>query len=94
MITVRDDNVLRTHDEAQNALRGECDRLGARVEIDVIRGERKGDKFARYVVTLERFGQRPLSSAAVYSVPCAADKLLEHVQTMVKGAAAQAEKDK
>ena len=94
MITASDDNTLRTHDDVTALLRGECDRLGARVTIERIKGERRGDKFGRYVVVLERFGQRPLSSAAAYSVPCAADKLVEHVQTMVQGAAAQAEKDK
>lgn len=94
MITQRDDGWLRTHDEVQNALRGECDRLGARITFERVRGERKGEKFGRYVVVLERFGQRPLSAAAAYGVPCDERGMIEQIQSMVRGAAIQAEKDK
>lgn len=92
--TVRDDNVLRSHDDVRAALRSECDRLGARVTFARLSADSAGERHARYTVVLERFGRRPLSAASVYGVPCVASTMLEHVRTMVKGAATQAEKDK
>lgn len=92
MITVRDDGLCRTHDEAECALRGEADRLGARV---VLERTGQGERFRRYVATLDRWGHRPLSVASTYGVPCPASNLLEHMRTMVKGAAeAAASKEK
>lgn len=90
MISLRDDGWARSHDEAIAALRGECDRLGARLTIE---RSSQGERFRRYIVTLERWGQRPLSSASVYGVPCPADSLVDHVRTMVKGAASAAEQE-
>jgi hypothetical protein len=91
VIALRDDGWCRTHDEAEAALRGECDRLGARL---FVYRTGQGERFRGYTVTLERWGQRPLSQASTYGVPCPADSLLGHVRTMVVGAASAAEKER
>lgn len=89
-VTARDDGMVWTHDDAACALRGEADRLGARVAIE---RTGQGERFRRYAVTLARWGQRPLSMGSTYGVPCPVSNLLEHVRTMVKGAADAAAKE-
>lgn len=91
MITTRDDGMVWTHDEAAGALRGECDRLGARVVVE--RVPEQGERFRRYVVTLDRWGARPLSVGSTYGCPCPASNLLGHVRTMVLGAVAAEAKE-
>jgi len=96
-VTARDDGWLRTHDDVRGAVCGEARRLGARAYVVPLRtdshamAERKVGKLGSYAVTLERFGMRPLSEASAYSLPVPEDRILQHVRTMVQGAARAAE---
>lgn len=90
-ITIRDDGLVRSHDEAASVLRGECDRLGARL---VIERTPQGERFRRYEITLDRWGRRPLSGVATYGVPCPAENLASHVRTLVRGAVDAAAKER
>lgn len=97
MITARDDGWLRTHDDVRGAVCGEAERLGAHASVAPMRSdagamtERKVGKLGTYCVTLERFGLRALSEASAYSLPVPEDRILQHVRTMVHGAARAAE---
>ena len=84
--------IATSHDQVESALRAECDRLGARFFIERVRGA--GEEARRYEVVLDRWGQRPLSRAAVYALPCRLDDLLAHVRQMVCGAAKAAETER
>lgn len=71
MITARDDDMVRTHDEALSLLRESVP--GARVAL--IPAPQAGDRVRRYAVTLERVGHLPSTASDVYSLPCRAAPL-------------------
>lgn len=87
---VIDGPFARTHDVAQAALRGECDRLGARVTFT--RAAHAGERTRRYEIALDRVGSEPFTSASLYSLPVRLADLVTHVQNAVKGAAGFAER--
>ena len=53
--------------------------------------ERHVERQGSYVLTLERFGQRPLTIGSAYSLPALEDKIIGHVRSVVEQAARAAE---
>lgn len=67
MITVRDDDWVRTHDELQQLLRYAC--LGATVIVERIEREHQ-PSMGRFTVVLDAAEEIATSSAEVYALPC------------------------
>lgn len=72
-VTTRDDDMIRTHDEASELLRYAVP--GAEVSIEPISGEHAGTANAmsatrRYVIRVPRIGRVALAPVALYSLPC------------------------
>lgn len=91
-VTARDDEWLRTHDEAQACLRYAA--TGARVRFwrptpkDFT--ERTSDKTCSYSVELERLGAEPLVVLGAYALPCHAARLAANVRERLEQGAARA----
>lgn len=80
------------HGHVQSALRGEADRLGVRLTIESVPGER--DNIRRYAMVLERWGRRNITMGNVYALPVEPEKLMAHMRESVRSAALASEKNK
>lgn len=90
MITIRDDDWIRTHDEAAQLLRYAIP--GARVEVEPIREAREGDNDTRqaarrFRITVERIGREPMSTADIYALPCLGEPLARRARELADHAA-------
>lgn len=79
MITARDDNAVRTHDEARACIR-------AAVPGAVVAFEPKTARSVAYQITVRRFGAPSLCVLGSYSLPAIADRLAQHAREQVEKA--------
>ena len=90
-VTMRDDDLIRTHDEAEQLLRYAIP--GAHVSIEPIAGEHAGTPNAmsatrRYVIQVPRIGRVALAPVALYSLPCLGAPLARHARELADAALA------
>ncbi|MBL0219652.1 MAG: hypothetical protein IPQ07_38030 [Myxococcales bacterium] len=78
-MTVIDDDWIRTHDEARDALRYAA--LGATVIIERVQREHTPDTRS-FTVVLDAAPNHAVSAADAYSLPCLAAPLMRRARTL------------
>lgn len=82
-VTVRDDDWIRTHDEAEQLLRYAC--LGATVIVERVEREHQ-PSMRRWTVVLDAAEQLATSAVEIYALPCLGAPLARRARNLCNAA--------